>query len=170
MSSPRVCSLVPGLVARIEECWHPSHFREVLKSVRNSFKMVEHMKAVVARLDLVIEISGNFEVIETLIEMREELADEILKLETNQMFQEDKKHFNGHSKQLRILNGGKIPSECERPIVKDEFLAKNADSITKQLTLQVYEDSGRNLIETARRLGVSVGLLANRLRTYGMYP
>lgn len=170
MSSPRVVTLCPGLVGRIEECWHPSHFREVLKSVRNSFKIVEHMKVVVVRLDTVIEISANLEALETLKEMREDLMSEITNLEVEKIYPNPRNHFKSHENKLRIFTGKKSEFPNENRLNEEEILTKNSDSITKQLTLQVYDDSKRDMFESATRLGISVGLMAHRLRSYGMIP
>ena len=170
MSSPRVVSMCPGLINRIEECWEPHHFRDVIKSSKNAFKPLDHLAVVIVRIDLVMSYKPLNEAKEALLEIREELVEFMSR---NPQLTKTPTHFKRHQKHLRILSGEKSFEEekngqIEKPM--GQFLTENKEIIEKNLTLQVYEETKRNKNETARRLGISVGRLVQRLIRYEAYP
>lgn len=155
MSSERIVTLLPSLVERIETCWHPSHFREVLKSIRGAFKAVEYMMVMKARLQLVIDLKPDFEVLGTLQEILEDLDEEIENFDSNK----SEKRFKTHENKLRIL----VAKKSEKTNLLGE--KKPVDSF-QELTLQVYHECNRDLHKSAERLGISAGLVAQRVIRY----
>lgn len=164
MSTPRVMSLCPGMIARIEECWEPHHFREVIKAAKKTFRPLEHLAVVIVRLDLVMVLKPLSEALETLIELREELVEFI---DRNPAINNTPTHFSKHEKELRILTGKNEILEGESPNLGIKLLDENKEVIEKSLTVQIFEETKRDKKETARRLGISLGRLVQRLQTYG---
>jgi DNA-binding NtrC family response regulator len=172
MSSPRVVSLCPGVIGEIMECWEPHQFRDAIKRAKKAFKPLEHLAAVMVRIDLVIDKKPLSSAKETLLEIREEVADYIMR---NPEGNEAPTHFKMHQKHLRILESkNHFPkSEKPKPIEKKtaaEILDINKEVIEKNITVQIFEETKRDKSETARRLGITKGLLMQRLIRYGAYP
>lgn len=163
MSSPRVVTLCPGLVGKIEECWKPHEFRDVVKRAKQAFKPLEHLQVVLVRLDLVIEKKPCSDLNETLSEIREEVAEFISRND----FKNEVSPSEFTENVLRIFAGKKSYEEVADTLVAGRAIATNKDFIEKELTLQVYNETKRDKNETARRLGIPVGRLIQRLIRFG---
>lgn len=163
MSSPRIISLCPSTVRKINECWQPHHFRGVIKSSRNRFKPLRYLSVIIARIDEVIKLQANLDAHETLLEIRDQLREEVSR---NDHENETPTHLRKQEKHLRILNG-KIFYEDEAGFERTELLSTFGDSIAKEITLKVYTETSENKDETCRRLGITKGRLIQRLLSYG---
>jgi hypothetical protein len=167
MSQQCAINLCPSTLEKINECWQPHHFREVIKYARNSFKPVLHLMAVIVRIDYVIELRAYLEVHETLEEIKEGIASEISLSSINK---KSATHFEIPKKVVRILVERNSISSSENSLGKTNLLTEFGGSIIRDMTLKVYDETDGDKHETARRLGISKGRLVQRLISYGAYP
>jgi DNA-binding NtrC family response regulator len=167
MSKQCAMDLCPSTLKKIHECWQPHHFREVIKRARNTFKPIQHLMAVVVRIDSVMELGAHLEAHEALEEIKDGLMQEIT---LNHPEKSVSTHFEIPKKLVRILTEKNSNLSSENGSEKTNLLTEFGGSIIRDMTLKVFDETNSDKAETARRLGISKGRLVQRLISYGAYP
>lgn len=160
----------PSLIKKINECWKPHEFREVIKKAKNAFKPKEYLALIISRIDSVNDFKARLESQETLLEIREEVE---LYLEANSFEEKKGRNLFVPKKDHSYINRQKFYDDEEPEALKagiSNFLSERALSIEAELTIKLFEETKRDKAETARRLGISKGALVQRLIKAGAYP